>query len=177
MKPFSTQADTGDLVAARKNITTSMTEQLTDAPRIRQGTRGLVRNRTGYRLTVAFDTSYGLTETTVHARDCRLIQRTANEKSFMNWAQVKNAIRAGALMALAMPIAWYIIMYWLQTGSLNGVIEALTLAALESALELPGLILAHPTQTLIWLTAGALVTRIALGPRPRFLRTRRHRRR
>ncbi|MGX5717973.1 hypothetical protein [Arthrobacter sp. MAHUQ-56] len=165
MNPFSTQADTGDLVAARKNITTSMTEHLTDAPRIRQGTRGLVRNRTGNRLTVAFDTHYGLTETTVHARDCRLIQRNANESRFINWAQLKTAIRTGALIALAAPIAWYIIVYWTQTGSLNGVIEALTLSAIESALELPGLILAHPTQTLTWLTVGALVTRIAFGPK------------
>jgi hypothetical protein len=43
----------------------------------------------------------------------------------------------------------------------------MTLSAIESALELPGLILTHPTQTLIWLTAGALATRIAFGPRAR----------
>ncbi|WP_461186824.1 hypothetical protein [Arthrobacter sp. Z4-13] len=172
MNPFSAPAGTGDLVAARKNITTSLTEELTKAPRIRQGTRGLVRNRTGNRLTVAFDTSYGLAETTVHARDCRLIQRTANEKQFMSWARLKTAIRAGALIALTAPIAWYIITYWVQSGTLHGVIEALTLSAIESALELPGLILAHPTQTLAWLATGALVTRIALGPRPRFLRNR-----
>lgn len=176
MNPFSTQADTGDLVAARKNIATSLTEQLTDTPRIRQGTRGLVRKRTGNHLTVAFDTSYGLTETTVHARDCRLIQRTINEKRFISWAEIKLAVRAGALIALAAPIIWYIIVYWTQTGSLDGVIEALTISAIESALELPSLILAHPTQTLIWLTAGALATRIALGRRPRLPRILRRRR-
>jgi hypothetical protein len=179
MSLFSAPANTGDLVAARKDIHTTITGQLTNTPSIRQGTRGLVRKRTGNRLTVAFDTSYGLTEATVHARDIRLIQHTINEKRFMSWAELKFAVRAGALIALAAPIAWYIIMYWAQTGSLDGVIEALTLSAIESALELLGLIIAHPTQTLAWLTAGALVTRIALGPRPRrprILRRRRQRR-
>jgi len=164
---FSAQADTGDLVAARKDISATFSEEFTNTPSIRQGTRGLVRKRTGNQLSVAFDTSYGLTETTVHTRDCRLIQRTADEKRFMDWSQLKTAIRAGALIALTAPIAWYIIVYWAQTGSLDGVIEALTLAALETTLELPGLILAHPAQTLLWLGAGALAARIALGPRPR----------
>ncbi|WP_142060016.1 hypothetical protein [Pseudarthrobacter sp. B4EP4b] len=173
MNPFSTQADTGDLVAARKDFATTLTDELTNTVSVRRGTRGLVRQRAGKRLTVAFDTSYGLTEATVHARDCRLIRHTANEKRFMNWAQLKASVRVGALIALTAPIAWFIIIYWAETGSPNGVIEALTISAIESTLELPGLILTHPTQTLIWLAAGALTTRIALGSRPRFLRNRR----
>lgn len=164
MNPFNPPPGTGDLVTARRDISASLTEELTDTPSVRQGTRGLVRKRTGNRLTVAFDTGYGLTETTIHTSDCRLIQRTANEKRFMDWAQLKTAIRVGALIALAAPILWYIVLYWAQTGSLNGVIEALTLAALDSALEVPGLILTHPVQTLVWLAAGTLATRIAYPP-------------
>lgn len=167
MSPFNPPPKTGDLVAARRDISTSLTEEFTSTPSVRQGTRGLVRKRTGNQLTVAFDTSYGLTETTIHTRDCRLIQHNADEKQFMDWAQLKTAVRIGALITLATPIAWYIVMYWAQTGSLDGVIEALTLAALESALELPGFILTHPTQTLIFLGISALTARIALGPRPR----------
>ena len=176
MSIFSTPAGTGDLVAARRDIHTTLTGQLTDNPGIRQGTRGLVRKRTGNQLTVAFDTSYGLTETAIHTRDVRLIQRTADEKRFLDWAQLKTAIRAGALIALATPILWFIVVYWDQTGSPDGVIEALTLSALDSTLELPGLILAHPTQTLAWLAAGALTTRIALGPKPGHRRRRKQRR-
>lgn len=172
MSIFCAQANTGDLVTARRDISTTLTQELIKAPSIRQGTRGLVRKRAGNQLTVAFDTSYGLTETTLHVRDCRLIQHTADEKRFMEWAQLKTAIRLGALITLAAPILWYTLTYWIQTGSLHGFIEALTLAALESALELPGLILANPVQTLAWLAASALATRIALGPRPR----KRHRR-
>ncbi|KQR80355.1 hypothetical protein ASF98_18855 [Arthrobacter sp. Leaf337] len=167
MNPFNQPPQTGDLVAARRNISCTLTEEYTNSPSVRQGTRGLVRKRTGNQLTVAFDTSYGLTESTVHARDCRLIQRTADEKRFMEWTQLKTAVRIGALITLIAPILWYVVVYWAQTGSLDGVIEALIVAALESALELPGLILAHPTQTLVWIAVGALVTRIALGPRPR----------
>lgn len=167
MSIFSVQANTGDLVTARRDISTTLTQEFINAPSIRQGTRGLVRKRVGNQVTVAFDTSYGLTETTLHVRDCRLIQRTADEKRFMEWAQLKTAIRLGALITLAAPILWYTLTYWIQTGPLNGLIEALTLAALESALELPGLILANPVQTLAWLALGALATRIAFGPRPR----------
>ena len=173
---FSAPAGTGDLVAARKDIHTTITGQLTNTPGIRQGTRGLVRKRTGNHLTVAFDTSSGLAEATVPARDCRLIQHNINERRFMSWAELKFAVRAGALIALTAPIIWYTIVYWTQTGSLDGVIEALTLSAIESVLELPGLIITHPTQTLAWLAAGALATRIALGPRPHLLGILRRRR-
>jgi hypothetical protein len=166
MNPFHSFADVGDLVAARKDIPVTLTEHLTDTPSVRQGTRGLVRNRAGKRLTVAFDTGNGITETTVPARDCRLLQHTANEKRFMNWAQLKAAVRAGALIATAAPIIWFACVYWAETGSLDGVIEALTLTAIDSALELPGLLLAHPTQTILWLLLGGLATRIALGPKP-----------
>jgi hypothetical protein len=164
---FPTTADPGDLVSARRDIPVTLTNQLTGTAGIRHGSRGLVQDRTGNRLTVAFDTGSGITEKTVHARDCRLIQRNANERRFMDWAQLKAAIRTGALVALTAPLAWYTTVYWVQTGSLDGVIEALTLAVVDSALELPGLILTQPLQTLVWLAAGALAARIAFGPRPR----------
>ena len=165
MSPFHA-LDIGDRVAARKSIPLTLTEQLTDTYQVRQGTHGLVRNRTGNRLTVAFDTGYGITETVVLACNCRLLQRNANEKRFSNWAQLKAAVRAGTLIALAAPIIWYSIAYWTETGSLDGVIEALTLTAIDSALELPGLILAQPGQTILWLLLSGLATRIAFGPKP-----------
>jgi lysozyme family protein len=115
---------------------------------------------------VAFDTGTGITETTVHARDCRLVRRQIDAQRFMDYARFKASIRAGAMIALAAPLLWYTTVYWWTAGTLDGLIEAMTLSALESALELPTLILAHPTQTLIWLAAGTLATRIALGPRP-----------
>jgi hypothetical protein len=166
-------ANAGDLVAARKDFATTLTDELTNTFSVRRGARGLVRKRTGSRLTVAFDTAHGIREATVPARDCRLIQRTTDEKRFMNWSQLKAAVRTGALIALAAPIAWYMLVYWAETGSLDGVVEALTLSAIESALELPGLLLAHPIQTLVWLTLGTLASRIALGPKPRLSRNKR----
>lgn len=163
---FTPTADPGDLVSARRDIPISMTDHLTGTAGIRQGNRGLVRSRTGSRLTVAFDTGTGITETTVHARDCRLLRRQADEQRFLDYARFKASIRAGAMIALTAPFLWYTALYWWTAGTLDGLIEAMTLSALESALELPALILAHPAQTLIWLAAGTLATRIALGPRP-----------
>lgn len=168
MSPFFTAAaGPGDLVRARRDIPLTITDHITGGPGIRQGSRGLVRIRNGSRITVAFDTGGGIVEATVHARDCELVRRSVDEHRFMNFAQLKAAIRLGALIAMALPVLWYVVLYWIQTGSMDGIVESLVISAVESALELPGLILAHPVQTLIWLLTGSLAARIAFGPGPR----------
>lgn len=164
---FTAAADRGDLVSARRDIPLSLTDHLTGTAGIRSGTRGLVRSRTGSQLTVAFDTGNGITETTVHARDCRLFRRHADEQRFMDYARLKASVRTGAMIALAAPLLWYTALYWWTTGTLDGLIETMTISAIESALELPTLILADPVKTLIWLAAGTLAARLAFGPRPR----------
>lgn len=173
MSIFFTSPERGDLVKVKRDIPITITDHLTNNPGIHRGTRGLVRERTGTRLTVAFDTGLGITEVTVKTGDCELIRKGADEQRFLDFAQIKAAVRTGALIALTLPILWYLAVYWTQTGSLNGIIPAITLSAVESALELPTLILAHPTQTLIWILAGTLATRIALGPPPKKRRGRR----
>jgi hypothetical protein len=81
---FTTSPDRGDLISARRDIPLSMTDHLTGTAGIRSGSRGLVRSRNGSRLTVAFDTGTGITETTLHARDCRLVRRRVDERRFMD---------------------------------------------------------------------------------------------
>lgn len=170
---FAASAAPGDLVRARRDIPLTITDHVTGGAGIRKGSKGLVRARTSSSLTVAFDTGGGMIEATIRTRDCELIRRSVDEQRFMNFAQLKAAIRLGALITMALPILWYVIVYWTQTGSLDGIIESIVISALESALEIPGLILAHPAQTLIWLLAGSLAARIAFGPGPRRRRRRR----
>lgn len=164
MSWFSTSPEPGDLVAAARDLPLSLTEHLTGAVGVARGTRGLVRTATPGRLGITFDTGYGTTLVHVRTSDVSLVRRGIDESRFHSRAALKASIRVGALIAITAPLLWFAIVYWMQSGSLEGLPQAIAISALESALELPDLFLAHPIQTLCWLSLSALIGRIAFGP-------------
>lgn len=162
MSWFSPALDAGDWVKATERIPVSMTDHLTGSG-IGAGTIGVITGRHGSRLEVEFDAGFGTCRTTVNTRQVRLHRRGEGVAAFRRRSSRLTTIRAGAALALAAPVLWYVVQYLWYYRTTDGLIEGFAVGAIESGLDLVDMAIANPLATSIYLAAGWAVQRLAFG--------------
>jgi hypothetical protein len=154
------QPEADDWVRASRQIKTNLTDHLTGSG-IEPGARGVVTGRSGKHVDVEFDTGYGTTSVTVPASHVKLTHRGGGTNRFRRRIRVMTTIRLALLGFLLYPMAEFAIQYLLQYGTLDGIVPAFTLAAVEGIGEWLMTAIYNPIQTLIYSAFLAVLGRIA----------------
>lgn len=154
------QPEADDWVSASRQIKTNLTDHLTGSG-IEPGARGVVTGRSGSHVDVEFDTGYGIASVTIPASHVRLTHRGGGTNRFRSRVRLMTTIRLALLAFFLYPVAEFTIHHMLQYGTLDGIVPALTLAAVEGIGE--GLMTAiyNPIQTIIYSVFLAVLSRIA----------------
>lgn len=153
-----THIDRGDWIRNTRPAPVTLIDFATGGG-IPAGSTGVVTDVKGSRITVDFDTGYGLATATIESRHCRLVRRAAGAAAFRVRARRRTLIRLGLALALSAPFLQFTITYWIQHGNLDGVIPALVTGALGSIVDWITLALTNPVQTAIYATVLAVITR------------------
>lgn len=149
-----------DWVTASDQIPVTLTDHLTGGG-ITKGSRGVVTGRSGKHVDVEFETGYGVTSVTVPVSRVRLTHRGAGQYRFRQRVRLMTTIRVALLTFLLYPTAEFAVKYLLQYGSVDGIVPAFTLAAVESIGEWLMTAINNPVQTLIYSVFLAVLGRIA----------------
>ncbi len=149
-----------DWVRASRQIKTNLTDHVTGSG-IELGARGVVTGRSGNHVDVEFDNGYGTTSVTVPASHVRLTQRGGGTDRFRRRIRLMTTIRLALIAFLLYPLAEFAVHYLLQYGTLDGIVPALTLAALEGTGEWLMMAINNPIQTVIYAVFLAVLGKIA----------------
>ncbi len=79
--------------------------------------------------------------------------------------RLRSALRIGALILLALPLLQYAIAWWMAAGSLDGLVESLPLAAVESAAAFISFVFGDPVRALLSIALGSFTWWLAFGRR------------
>lgn len=121
----------GDWVTTTRVTKVSLTDQITDTG-LPPGTLGVITARNGSRVTVDLATGYGTITTVIPVRDLRTTRAGRGITSFHHRVGITTVIRLALAGFLLWPFGQYSIDYFAAYGSVDGFIESLPLAALDS---------------------------------------------
>lgn len=138
----------GDWVKSTRTIPISINDRLSGGG-IAAGTRGVVTAITGTRITVEFDTRWGLCTAIVPARGLTRIRREGGVQQFRQRAHTSTLIRIGLALALAFPILYFTGWYLWTYHTFDGIVPAFVQTSLDSLTDWLAAALAHPVQTVI----------------------------
>lgn len=162
---FSPYPQRGDTV----RLTSDVPRGLFASP-VPSGSVGVVTAVSGGRVEIEIEIDGGLAGTTVvsaRGRECRVIDRGTGIERFRNRRKMRNAIRLGALILLALPPVQFAWEWWLAVGSFDGLIEYLPIAGLQSAADFALLAFADPIRAALMLLLGTATWWLAFGPKRR----------
>lgn len=157
---FSATPAIGDVVRL-----TAPTESGLFASDLPAGIVGVVVGVTGRRLMVEVDDGFSSVRVGVRASACRVLSRGKGVDRFRRGVGRRRAVRVGALLLIALPFGQYVISWWIATGSLDGLVEGLPLAALESGAAFVSLAFGDPLRAALTIALGWLTWRLAFGRR------------
>ncbi|POH59657.1 hypothetical protein C3B59_17345 [Cryobacterium zongtaii] len=133
-------------------------------PALSEGSRALVVATSWGHVELVVDGGLaGMVRVDVSARNCRVIEADTGAERFRRRTALRNAVRIGALIALAAPFVQFVASYWFATGSLDGLLEYLPLAALESAGDFLVSALRDPVRSLLLAGVGWVTWVLAFG--------------
>ncbi len=150
----------GDWVVSKELVRTSLTDRLTGGG-LRPGTRGVVVARSGSRLVVEFDTGYGRASARVPAGVVRVVRRGGGRDRFERRTGLMTTIRLAVAAFLMFPVLWWIGAYLWTYRTLDGIVPAFAVAALDSLGELVATAIAHPGRSLVYALFLAALGRFA----------------
>ncbi|GIG20646.1 hypothetical protein Cch01nite_13700 [Cellulomonas chitinilytica] len=157
---FSRHPEPGDTVRLTSDVRTGLLSAPAPA-----GSLGVVTAIEGGRVRVEVDGGMsGATTVSARLRDCRVIERGTGIERFRRRMRHRAAVRLGALILLALPLVQFVWGWWSAVGSLDGLLEHLPIALLESAADLLLLALGDPVRAALTVALGSLTWWLAFGP-------------
>lgn len=155
---FGTSLREGDWVRTDKVLPVSLSDHLS-GDGLRRGTRGVVTGVSGSRVTVDFDTGWGLRTETVRASALTRVRRDGGTEQFRRSASRSTIIRVGLALALFGPLLYFVGWYWWTFGTFNGLLPTLIDGIVDDAIDTLNAALAHPVQAVLYSVILTLVTR------------------
>ncbi|WP_182263226.1 hypothetical protein [Rhodococcus sp. UFZ-B548] len=161
MSVFGGSPQAGDWVVATAPITRGFL-----AGEVRAGSPGVVagsvRGIWSQRVPVRFDCGLaGLAEVDAPVSSLRITRRGAGQDRFVLRTQWFGAVRAGVALALLAPIVYFATLYIWTYRSVDGLLMALVIAALDSAVATVSAAISHPVPTAVFLVASWGLARFA----------------
>jgi len=158
----------GDWVTARRPYSAGVVDALTGAETVRKGDCGVVLDdRTSGsldpHLMVRFDTGWGTRDIHVPVRHLRVVSRGRGVGSFERRTSTMRMIQLGALLAMLVPVLWFVISYRRQTGSFDGIMTELAVGVVYSAFDMVESIITDPVKAVIFLVLSWLAYKLATG--------------
>lgn len=163
----------GDWVSTTETTNMTLTDHLAGMG-LPEGTRGVITSRHGSKVTVDLDTGYGTVTTTLPVRLLRPTRRRGGVKRFHQQVGFVAIVRLALACFLLWPIVQYVIDYFFTYRSLDGFVESLPMAALESMGESIMIAFNQPISALMYTAFLALLSWIAFPWTSRGNRRRRH---
>jgi len=148
----------GDWVSTTSAIPVTLSDHLTGGG-IRSGTRGVVTAVSGSRVTVDFDSGWGLHTATVSMRNLRRARAGGGVERFRSRARTTTLIRIGLGIALCFPVVLFAVEYLWMFHTLDGIVPAFLTACLDSVGDWVGAAIAHPVHTLVFSVVVGLISR------------------
>lgn len=161
MSIFGGTPQAGDWVVATAPITRGLLagEISAGAPGV---VAGPVRGIWSPRVPVRFDCGLGgLAEVDAPVSRLRITRRGAGQDRFVRRMQWFGAVRVGVALALLAPIAYFAVLYIWTYRSVDGLLTALVMAALDSAVATMSAAISHPVPTAVFLAASWGLARFA----------------
>lgn len=156
---FGPSIRVGDWVRADRQIPVTMSDHLSGAG-LSRGTRGVVTDVAGQRLTVEFESGWGgMVRARTLVRDVRLVRRGGGLDRFSRRNAYVGHVRLGLALALFFPFIYFVVWYRLRHGGFDGIVAAFAESAIDSALATVDAAVAHPVQTVVYLLITGLVSR------------------
>lgn len=149
-----------DWVRASRQIKTSPTDHLMDGG-IKAGTRGVVTGYSGRQVEVEFETPYGLISATVPCSHLQVTKRGGGRSRFYQRVRVVVTVRLALATFLLYPFGDFTIRYLLASGSMEGIVPAFTLAAMDNLGIWLITAIDNPGQTIVYGIFLAVLGRIA----------------
>lgn len=112
---------------------------------------------------VRFDTGYGTREANARVGSLRVTRRGSGIERFERRAGTLRAVRVGVAVALLLPMLWFVTEYLWINRTLDGMVGAMLIAAVDSAVSTVEYALTNPVQALALLTVMWAAGRFAFG--------------
>jgi hypothetical protein len=125
------QPMTGDWVRIREKTPVTATDHITGSG-IPAGARGVVTGTAGSKLEVEFETGYGTTKTRIAATKCTVIRRHGGRDVFIRRVGFIRTVRLALCLFLSWPLIQFVMMYWWEQRTFDGIVEEFTLASVDS---------------------------------------------
>lgn len=158
----------GDWVTARRPYSAGVVDTLTGAETVHKGDRGVVLDdrSSGFldpQFMVRFDTGWGTRDIHIPGRHLRVVSRGRGVGSFERRTSTMRMIQLGALVAMLVPLLWFVVSYWRQTGSFDGIMSELAAGVIYSAFDMVEYIITDPVKAVIFLVLSWLAYKLAMG--------------
>lgn len=153
---------TGDWVRITSTVPTTLADHITGSG-LPAGTKGVVTARVGGRVTVDFDTGYGIVTRTVDGARLAVTRRSGGYAQFTRSARVKTIARVAVALFLIWPLVQFAGAYLWREQTTDGLVESLTLAAIEGAFDFVSDAIAQPGRALLYMLVLAIMSRFAFG--------------
>ncbi|WP_179220090.1 hypothetical protein [Rhodococcus sp. NCIMB 12038] len=113
-------------------------------------------------MTVRFDTGFGdLREVDAPLGKIRLKRRDGGLDRFTERARWVGLCRLGVAAALLLPVLYFVVVYLWTFHTIDGLLPALVVAALDSAASMVDLVLTRPLQAAVFLSVSWWLGRFA----------------
>jgi hypothetical protein len=156
----------GDWVRATRRLPVTVTDHLTDGG-LPAGTRGVVVGGRGRYTEVEFRAVLGTARVRVPTDGLRLDRRGGGREAFRNRSRRVTAVRLALAAFLLLPLAHFVGSYTWEHRSLDGLVPAFAVAAVNSAGDWLFTAIDQPVRALVYTGFLAALTRIAFGRRRR----------
>jgi hypothetical protein len=154
----------GDWIRANRTIPVTLSDHLSGSG-VRPGTKGVVLGRTGSYLVVRFDAGWGSHTARVRARDCSLHHRGRGEEAFARRTYTLTVVRMALALFLLWPVVWFVIVYLWQQRTVDGLLSSLAVAVAYGFLDYPAMVIAQPTQSVVYAAFLVVLGRVAFPRR------------
>jgi len=159
---FAPAPDVGDWVTPIRTLPVTLTDHLTSQG-IRPGTRGVVTDRAGSRLTISFGATGGTIQ--VPARQVRIVRRGGGIHAYHRRDRILLGIRLGLALWLLAPIIGFTASYLWTNHTTDGLLTELAIGIVYGIGDLITAAITHPVHALGYLALTTIATRIAFHRR------------
>ncbi|HMT33593.1 MAG TPA: hypothetical protein PKA99_13265 [Dermatophilaceae bacterium] len=159
---FWTTPSNGDWVRVTKELTAPRVGALLTTCRLQKGTRGVVIDdeRIGFfspTIAVRVDRGTHHDDVRVPVRHLSVTRRDGGVTAFVDRTRLIHAARIGVMLAMVLPLVLFLGHYLVVTGTTDGMISALAVAAVDSGMQMLEFLLANPAKAIIFLVVSWLL--------------------
>lgn len=154
---FTSTPDIGDWVTPIRTLPITLADHLTGHG-IQPGTRGVVTERVGNRLTVSFGATGGTAR--IPARHVRVVRHHGGFDAYQRRDRILLGIRLGLAIWLLWPIILFTISYLWTNRTTDGLLINLAIGIAYGIGDLATAAIAHPVRSVAYLALTAVASRL-----------------